>query len=137
MRASVYIIATALLIGNLLSAAEGAPAPVSRDMKDLRLLVTFDVESLQVSPSDPQSLSAWALLAARGYHVVGVVPKGDANLLFLERSNLPGAVITIPQVVRQSPEAAASLDAQLVELRRGVIMTAGAPPAAARPEAAK
>jgi hypothetical protein len=80
---------------------------------------SFEVETLTVRGSDAASMSAWAELAAQGFHVVAAVPQSDGAVMLLceriatSRSEPP----RLPRAVEQDARAAELLRARLQAMR--------------------
>ncbi len=77
-----------LLITVAMSAAVEA-APPSGAL--LRAGAAYEVEQLVLAPGDTAGLAVWAELAARGFHVVAVVPQDGKQVLFCERALAPAS----------------------------------------------
>lgn len=77
-----------LLITVAMSAAVEAAPPYGAL---LRSGAAYEVEQLVLTPGDPAGLAAWSELAARGFHVVAVVPQDGKQVLFCERALAPAS----------------------------------------------
>ncbi len=78
-----------ILLCAMATAAALEMAPPSGSL--LRAGPAYEVEQLVLAPGDPAGLAAWAELAARGFHVVAVVPQDGKQVLFCERALAPMA----------------------------------------------
>lgn len=57
----------------------------------LRAGQAYEVEQLVLTPGDAAGIAAWAELAARGFHLVAVVPQDGKQVLFCERALSPAS----------------------------------------------
>jgi hypothetical protein len=83
----------------------------------MRPTPSYEVEQLLITPGDAAGLAAWAELAARGFHLIAVVPQLDKQALFFERMVLPGATQPyVPTAVAADAARAEQLRATLVRI---------------------
>lgn len=118
--------ATASVAGEAPTGPEGQPPQPVRPPVAVRPVTppprvggSFEVETLTVRGSDAASMSAWAELAAQGFHVVAAVPQGDGTaVLYCERmATSRSEAPRIPKAVEQDARAADLLRARLQAIR--------------------